>query len=409
MPIYSRLEVPRPKRHCQVINWDIDNKSEMERNRINILELRDSPWVDGPGRTILESAARINPERYGNYIGAFCRRNSTENPFLKAGFQKKLKIFRIDESCSYDPTILFQIRCLIKKEKINIIHTHEVRSDIVGLISGKMCRNPLVATLHGWIQNGFKGKFFTKFDKSILRFFDHVIAVSERMKEEVLRFGVNKEKVSVLHNALVIDNFRRNLEDRSFRREIGVSDEILLVGNIGRLSPEKGQADFVLAASAVLQKHKDVRFILVGKGDDESRLRKLVQDLGVRNEIIFAGYRENMVHVYNSLDLVVQSSYTEGMPNVILEALAMKVPVIATDVGGTSEAIMNNETGVLVQPGEPEELAIKMLDFVKSKDAFKKMVERGRKVVEAKFNIEERTRRLSEIYDRVIFERRKTT
>jgi len=372
------------------------------------MELRDSPWVDGPGRTILESAGRINPERYGNFIGAFCRRNSTENPFLKAGFQKKLKIFRIDESCSYDPTIILQIRCLIKKENINIIHTHEVRSDIVGLISGKVCRIPVVATLHGWIENGFKGKIFTKLDKTILRFFDHVICVSERMKEEVLPLGIKEEKVSVLHNALVIDNFRRNLEDRSFRREIGAGEETLLVGNIGRFSPEKGQADFVLAASAVLKKHKDARFVLIGKGNDEARLRELAQDLGIRNEIIFAGYRTNMVNVYNSLDLVVQSSYTEGMPNVILETLAMEVPVIATDVGGTSEAVTDNETGILIQPGKPEEMAARILDFVKDKDAFQRMAEKGRKVIEAKFSIDERTKKLSKIYDRLIYEKRKS-
>lgn len=379
----------------------------MEKHITKIMELRDSPWVCGPGRTILETAARVNSEKYAYYIGAFNKRNSAQNPFLKAAMERDLKIFPIHESCSIDPTIIFQIMRIIEKEKINIIHTHEVRSDMVGLIIGKMYRIPVVATLHGWIQNGFKDKLFTKADKSILRFFDHIICVSEKMKEEVLRLGIKEGKVTVLHNALDMESFRRNPNDRSFRSEIGVGNETLLVGNIGRLSPEKGQSDFILAASAVLKKRKDVRFILIGKGDDESRLRELARDLGILNDIIFAGYMTNMVSIYNSLDLVVQSSYTEGMPNVILESLAMEVPVIATDVGGTSEAVINKETGVLSQPKRPEAMAANILNFVEDKKAFQRMAQKGRKLVCEKFSIDERTRKLSEIYDRLIFEKRK--
>jgi glycosyltransferase involved in cell wall biosynthesis len=207
--------------------------------------------------------------------------------------------------------------------------------------------------------------------------------------------------MSVLHNALVIENFRPDSKDQTFRREIGISDKTLLVGNIGRLSPEKGQSDCVRVAAAVLKDYKDAKFVLIGKGDDEVRLRELAQKLEITNEVIFMGYRDDMQRIYNSLDLVVQSSYTEGMPNVILEALAMEVPVIATDVGGTSEAIRNNLTGVLVQPAKPEEITKKILAFIQNQDAFKEMAKKGRKHVETNFNFDERTQKLSRIYDQI--------
>ena len=193
-------------------------------------------------------------------------------------------------------------------------------------------RIPILTTSHGWIQNNLKGRILTKLDKKLLRFFNHVIVVSKKMKDEVLRIGVRPEKVSVLHNALVIENFRRDSEDRSFRGEIGVNDETLLVGNIGRLSPEKGQADFIRSAAKVLSRHQNARFVLIGIGDDKPHLEALTRSLGLEEKVLFLGYRSDMVQVYNSLDLVVQTSYTEGMPNVVLEALAMEVPVIATDV-----------------------------------------------------------------------------
>lgn len=379
----------------------------MPDRKINVLHLRDSPWLDGPGRTILETGARINSSKYGYYIGAFCKRYEHEHPFFRAVQERGLSVFRINESNGFDCSVLLQIRRLIEMERIDIVHTHEVRSDIIGLIVGKLSGVPIVTTLHGWIENGLKGKLFTRLDKTILRFFDHVICVSEKMKMPVLKFGVRKDKVTVLHNALVIENYRRNVADRSFRRELNIGDNTLLIGNIGRLSVEKGQADFIRAAAPVLKEHKNARFVLIGKGDDEPRLKELVKKLGVQKEIIFLGYRPDMPNVYNSLDLVVQSSYTEGMPNVILEALAMEVPVIVTDVGGTSEAIINEETGILIQPGKPEKLATKILTFINNKDAFKRMAERGRKVVESKFNIEERARKLSLIYDRLFDEKRK--
>lgn len=372
-----------------------------EKKKINILHLRDSPWVDGPGRTILESAARINTEKYGYIIGAFCKRNSTENPFMHTAVDRGLQVSRINESHGFDGTVLVQVKRLMEMERIDIVHAHEVRSDIIGLIAGKLSGVPVMTTLHGWIENNLKGRLFTRLDKGVLRFFDHVIVVSDKMKGQALDCGVRQDKVTVLHNALVLENYRRNAEDRSVRRELGVADQTLLVGNIGRLSPEKGQADFIRAARIVLERHQDARFLLVGTGDDKPQLEALVQSIGLNGKVVFLGYRQDMVPIYNSLDLVVQSSFTEGMPNVVLEALAMEVPVIATNVGGTAEAIIHDDTGVLVKPGSPEEIAGLILKYVNKKNGFKRMAERGKIFVSMKFCINERTRKLSELYDLV--------
>jgi len=358
--------------------------------------------VDGPGRTIIESGVRMETAKFGYFIGAFCNTNGCGNSFLDAAIKRGLRAFSIDETISFDPTVFLQIRRLIRENAVDIIHTHEVRSDMIGLACGRMHGIPVITTLHGWIQNDVRGRFSTGIDKRILRFFNHVICVSKLMNAECIRMGVKKENISVLHNSLVNEKFRRNPDDQSFRSEIGAGPRTILVGNIGRLSPEKGQTDFIRSARTVLNYHKDTRFVLVGKGEDQPMLEDLAFSLGIRAEVLFVGYRENMRAVYNSLDLVVQSSYTEGLPNVILEALSMEVPVIATDVGGTSEIVLNNSTGVKIQPGKPEEIGAKILDFIKNKDTFKRMAEQGRKVVEAGFSIDERTRKLSLIYDRLI-------
>jgi glycosyltransferase involved in cell wall biosynthesis len=227
------------------------------------------------------------------------------------------------------------------------------------------------------------------------------------MKKEVVGVGVNGTNVSVLYNALVIENYRRDPDDSILRKQFGINGGMFLLGNIGRLSPEKGQADFIKAAAEVLKHHKNVKFALIGSGSDEIYLRELVDELNIRDSVIFTGYRNDMMQVYNSLDLVVQSSHTEGMPNVILEALAMEKPVIATDVGGTPEVIINNQTGILVRPGDPRELAGKIIEYLKNPGVLAGMVKNGRELIEMKFNFTERTKKLCRIYNALVREKAK--
>lgn len=373
----------------------------MGNRRIHVLHLRDSPWVDGPGRTILETGIRIDPAKFRYMIGAFCRRSLSDHPFLQAALTRNFSAFKIRESHRMDITVLPQLRHLIQREKVDIVHTHEVRSDVLGLIAARTSGSKVITTLHGWIENSAKGTLLSRLDRSILRFFDHVIAVSERMREQVLRYGVRPDRVTVLYNALVLEHYRPNRHDRSLRKELNIPDETLLVGNIGRLSPEKGQADFLRAAAMVLLEKKNVRFLLIGAGREEASLRQIAESLRIASAVIFLGYRSDMSRIYNSIDLVVQSSHTEGMPNVVLEALAMKVPVVATDVGGTSEAVIHGRTGLLVPPRQPDKLAQAILRLAKDRDEAQAMIHTGRNLVEAKFCIEERAKRLSLIYDRL--------
>lgn len=378
-----------------------------DERKIGVLHLRDSPWVDGPGRTILETGTRIDVKIFKYAIGAFCRKEQRVNAFVKAAKNRNLNVFCLDERHGFDVAVLFRVIQLINRERIDIIHAHEVRSDVIGLLAGKMTGIPVLTTLHGWIENSCRGKIFTRLDKRILRHFDHVIAVSEKMKGQVLECGVKESRVTVLHNALVLEDYSRDRGDRRFRAELGVSNETLLVANIGRLSPEKGQADFIRAARKVLERNQDAIFLLVGVGSDRPQLEALVQHMALKGKVQFLGFRNDMMSIYNSLDLVVQSSLTEGMPNVVLEALAMKVPIIATDVGGTAEALKHRETGILVPPGYPDILAERILEYQSNKNAFAEMADNGRKYMQKRFCMNERTRKLSDIYASVHLSRSK--
>jgi glycosyltransferase involved in cell wall biosynthesis len=366
-----------------------------------ILDLRDSPWVDGPGRTILDTAAAIDPRRYAIAIGTFVAGDPGEHRYLQEALRRGLATHPIAEQRALDVGVLRQIERWCREQSVRMLHTHDFRSDLYGLIAARRLGIPAVATCHGWIANSLKGHMYVRIDKRLLRRFDRVIVVSERMRGQLRAAGVDETRIAVIPNALVVGNYQPRRGDPAVRLEWSVSPSAKLVANIGRLSPEKGQAPFLRAAAVLAQERPDAHFALVGIGPDEASLRRLAGELGIADRVIFAGYRSDMQAVYDSVDLVVQSSSTEGMPNVILEALLMRVPVVATDVGGTAEIVEDGRSGRLVRSGELQGLVRAMREALDDPARAQAWADQGEKRVRAEFDHTERLRRITRVYDDV--------
>lgn len=371
-----------------------------------VLDLRDSPWVDGPGRTILQSASMVDKNRWAITIGAFYGDSHGEHAYMQRAEELGLDVLPVKENSAFDRKVVSQILNAIKSYSFDIIHTHDFRSDIYGLICSRISSVPLVSTCHGWIANNLKGRIYTRIDKWALRHFDEVISVSDTMREQLIGMGIRENRITVIRNALVIDEYQPNKDNNDFRRELGIDDDVKIIANIGRLSPEKGQDIFIEAAHLILKRHTRVCFVLIGIGPEQQAIEALVDKYGIRNHVIFAGYRGDMKNVYHSIDLVVQSSYTEGMPNVILESLLMAVPVVATDVGGTREIVSHQQTGLLIDAHNLEQLVDGIEDYLKSPEKHASMAAEGRKYVERNFDHNNRVARLMDVYDKVLNRRR---
>ena len=368
---------------------------------LRILDLRDSPWVDGPGRTVLQLASMVDTERCEIIVGAFHGDSHGEHAYIREAESRQLKTLAIRETSAFDRQVIKQILDAIEELSIDILHTHDFRSDMFGLWCARKAGIPLVSTCHGWIFNNLKGKIYTAIDKFSLRFFDRVITVSERMRNQLIRLGIGDDRITVIPNALIIDDYRPNRTNQSFRHELGLSPSTRMIANIGRLSPEKGQHIFLRAARKLLDIDPDLCFILIGVGPEQASLESLVDELDISDHVIFTGYRSDMQNIYDSLDLVVQSSDTEGMPNVILESLLMKVPVIATDVGGTSEVVQHMQSGVLISPGNLEQLVAAISDYLGDPDVHMKMAAAGREYVARNFDHTRRVQRIMEVYEQL--------
>lgn len=370
-----------------------------------ILDLRDSPWVDGPGRTILDCAETIDANSFRIIVGTFDGGNSGGTAYEFEARRLGLEAVRIRERRSLDLNVLRQVIEIGRQYDARLIHSHDFRSDFVGFLAAKSLRIPHIATVHGWIANSLSGRLRSRLDKMILRRADHVISVSEETKRRLGAWATNK-RCSVIPNALRGENFQPNRGVGEFRAANGINEGEVVIANVGRLSPEKGQMQFLTAARELSHRHKALRFVLFGHGPDRSDLEQFVVKSGLESSVIFAGYRSDMHRVYNEIDLIVQSSFTEGMPNVVLEAAFMEVPVVATDVGGTREIVMNGETGTLIPAGSYEAIVSAIESFLMERAIFDSMARKARIDVASRFSHSQRVEQLSMVYQRVLLEKR---
>lgn len=377
-------------------------RSDSAARPITVLDLRDSPWVDGPGRTILDCAESLRPEGYRVVVGTFSGGGQKTSAYVDEARRRGLQTIVLHERRSLDLGLIPQILQAMRDTGADIVHTHDFRSNLFGLYCARRRGKPVVSTMHGWIANDIKKRIYRIVDKVLLRRFDHLIAVSDQTKILARHAGINDRKITVVPNAMVLDRFVPNRHDNRVRISLGLGGDKVVIVNIGRLSPEKGQIIFLQAARVLAAERPDLCFVLVGSGPDREQLQRFVDESGLDQVVVFAGFREDMASLYNSTDLVVQSSYTEGMPNVMLEALLMLVPVIATDVGGTREVVEHQASGILIPARDVTALVGAIRDFLGDRERHATMAEHGRQRMIEKFDHRDRVRRLRRVYDAVL-------
>jgi glycosyltransferase involved in cell wall biosynthesis len=367
-------------------------------NPVKVLHLRDSPWVDGPGRTILESATHFDPLRVEYHIGVFKSPSTTQHPLLEAARECGARVHQIEDHGGFDRRVVGQISQLVADLEIDVLHTSELRSRVYGwLCQRRQPRLIGVTTLHGWIANSWRRKVMRFCDKALLRNFDSVIMVSEAMRRLVPRWWLPASSLVVIHNALAIDRYGKEHVDAA-RRRTDVSGRVVAL-NVGRLSPEKGQDLLLHAFAEVGAQHPGFQLWFAGTGPLESELRALAVKLGVAGRVRFLGFVADMPALYREVDVVVQSSLTEGLPNVILEAVYLRVPIIATAVGGTAEVVEHGSGGWLIDRGSAQQLASALRLFLTEPERFARMAGAGHNRIHEQFSFTARTEKLTRLYE----------
>lgn len=363
---------------------------------IRVLHLRDSPWVDGPGRTILETAARIDRSRIDYTIAPLVTDDGANHPLVVAARERGVPVVPVTDSGPLAP-LVERVTGLVDRLGIEILHSSEFRTNLVALRCRR--RRPslrLVSTAHGWIANDAWGRLKTLLDRILLRRFDQVVLVSHAMRRRLPAWWVPDARVQVIHNALMLDSYGAGFAGAP-RRIPGPGKPISMLA-AGRLSAEKGYDLLLRAVAKLVHAHPELELTIAGVGPEEAALRRLGTQLGLAETVRYVGYIADMPALYRGTDLVIQSSLTEGLPNVMLEAAYLGVPVVATDVGGTREVIEHGVSGWLVPAGSDAALADGIRKFLAEPAAFNAMAERGRRRIEEKFSIDARTVKQAALY-----------
>lgn len=372
------------------------------RPPVRVLHLRDSPWVDGPGRTILETASRIDPQRVEYHIGAFVAEPSAAHPLVDAARSRGLNVHPIPDHRRLSGELVDAVVELLDRLRIDVLHTSEFRSNVLGLLCRRQRAIRLVSTVHGWIANDLRGKVYALADRILLRRFDRVVLVSRALRRRLPKWWVPDRRVRVLHNALMVESYGQEVLSAARRVPDPRSDIRLL--NVGRLSPEKGQDLLLRAVARLRAEYPDLGLAFAGVGPLEQELRRLTERLAIADRVTFLGYVSDMPALYAKTDLVVQSSFTEGLPNVMLETAYLSVPVVATAVGGTAEVIEHGVSGWLVRPGSVTALEDGIRYFIEQPEKFVEMARVGRDRIETQFSFATRTEAQMRLYEDLLGE-----
>jgi glycosyltransferase involved in cell wall biosynthesis len=311
----------------------------------------------GPEKTILNSAQFLAHSGYRNLCAYM-------HPPGDPGFEELRKkarrarapLFGVHDRGAWDWRVVPEFLRICRRERVRIWHGHDYKSNLLGLLLRRFWPMRLVTTVHGWVHYTPRMPLYYAIDRFCLRHYERVICVSADLKATCLALGVPAQRCVLIKNGVDTAAYARRLSPEDAKRRLGVPAGRLVVGAVGRLSPEKGFADLIRCADELLRRGLDLELLIVGEGEQKDALRDLIRQLGRGERVRLLGYRVDTTRLYEAMDVFALSSVREGLPNVLLEAMAMEVPVVATRIAGVPDVIRDGENGYLVEPAAPAEM-----------------------------------------------------
>ena len=326
------------------------------------------------------------------------RGGSMAQEFRKRGFETSE--FLMENMVSL-PT-LFRLTVLLKQQRPWIVHTHLGRADSYGRVAAWLAGVPrIVTTVHN--VDAWKAKWYLRWiDAVTSRAAHRLIACSGRVAEHLRAIGlVPMDKVTVLRNGIRLQDWRDEpspVAVSALRQDLGVKNNEFVIGVIGRLEPQKGHVYLLQALASFKSSLPAFRLCIVGEGTLREELERLVVKFGLASNVTFAGVRHDMRLVYAAVDLVVMPSLWEGLPITLLECMASRRPVVATDVGGISEIIQPEHNGLMVPPKSSEALAAAIQRCMQSPESTRARVEAGFETVRREFSVEQLVDKVLALY-----------
>jgi sugar transferase (PEP-CTERM/EpsH1 system associated) len=355
--------------------------------------------IGGPEKLVVDLVLNLDRKKYNLSICCYDKLGTFANKLREEGSS----IFLCKRRQGKDYLYPFKLASLIRKKRVQILHMHNETALFYGTIAGKLARIPiLIYTEHDGVLP--RRLLIAQTNRILSLLNDQVIAVSGYLRNYLVSLEkMDPRKVTIIYNGVDARRFDSNSnneeEKLKIKSELCLDGNIPIVGTIARLDPEKNHQCLLRAIQKICKELPDVVLLLVGDGSIRGELQSLTASLGIINNVRFLGSRGDIPQILSIFDIFVLSSLREGLPVALIEATAMGIPIVATNVGGNSEVVENGVNGILVSSNDEVGLAKAIVELLRDRELAKKMGKSGRRIFENKFTLDSMVGKYEEIYD----------
>ena len=359
----------------------------------------------GPDKTVLQSAVLHNKERVHVLVAYLRDPKDTEFQITEKAEKLEIDYVEVLDRRVLDITCIRELRSLILQHDLEIYHAHDDKTLLYGWLLKLIIPNlKIIYTSHGnfppriTYKNVLRHYFSLVLKKQHLK---PIMAVSDFCRKQLVNYGLNSEDIVTLHNGIDLEKWCYGSVSPVLKKELGMQDADLLVGTVARIDPQKDFKTFLKVAKVVIDSIDNVKFVVVGDGKNHelSMLKQDIDDLGLGKYVYLTGHRNDMFNIYTSLDIFLMTSIMEGLPNTVLEAMAMQTPVVSTAVSGVPEVVADKETGYLCDIGDYQALAESVIVLLKDKHLRNQFGLQSRKRIEKYFSFKNRVKKLEDMYE----------
>ncbi len=308
----------------------------------------------------------------------------------------------IPEESSGPMALVRRLSAHFGEVRYDVLHTHKYKDTVLAALASIGKVGLRVRTVHGSPEpfegtQALKMRLYGVLDRGATRFADRVVAVSQRLRAELAE-TYPAERLRCIHNGIDVDSQRTPLQPPIDREQLGISNDEVAIGVVGRLTAVKGVDVFLDAARNIADVNRAVRFVVIGDGPLRPTLERQAAENGLSERVVFLGHRDDAARIVGALDLLVIPSRSEGIPMVLLEALASETPVVASRVGGIPEVMEHQRHGLLCEPGDTVSLAGECLKLIADRDTARALASAGLRRVEEEFSASLMASRYAAIY-----------
>ena len=299
------------------------------------------------------------------------------------------ELLQLASGNAYDPRNVFQLVRWIQKHKIQIIDAHTAKAHALALHAKFFAPNVKVV-VHRRVDNVPKNKMFTR-RKYLTARVNQFVAISQAIADILVNYGVSKEKITVVKSAVdgqIYKKLNRSVLQKTMREKFQIPDDFIIIGNASALSNQKGYPTLIRAAGELKKTNSHFKVLIAGDGEEKSALEQLVKNLELQDHVHFLGFIKNVPEFLSSLDILAIPSNNEGLGTVILAAILAGCCPVGSRVGGIPEIIKDQQTGLLIEPGDYKKLAFLLDELIKSPEKRNRLSQNAYQHVLNEFSLE---------------------